>query len=75
MVNPNELTELFEEAPGQRENLREFIDKLINEGYTVGDSQGADPELIDPGGRAVETWREDYPYDERMDRDDYEEQK
>ena len=31
--------------------------------------------LIDPGGDPVETWREDYPYDERLDRDVYEEQK
>jgi hypothetical protein len=31
-----------------------------------------DPELIDPGGSAVATWREDYPYDERMYREDYE---
>ena len=31
--------------------------------------------LIGPDGNAVETWREDYPYDERMNRDDYEEEK
>ena len=75
MVGKVELQEILEEAPAQRENLREFIDKLVNEGYTVGDSQGPDPELIDPGGRAVETWREDYPYDELMPRDEYENEK
>nr|NLI49784.1 polyphosphate kinase 2 [Propionibacterium sp.] len=69
------MHEILEEAPAQRENLREFIDKLINEGYTVADSTGPDPELIDPGGRAVETWREDYPYDELMKRDEYEDEK
>ena len=55
-----------------RENLREFIDKLVEQGYTVRDGQSPDPDLIDPGGSAVETWREGYPYDERMSREDYE---
>ena len=45
------------------DNLREYIDRLIAEGYSVAGGQGADPLLIDPGGKAVETWREDYPYD------------
>ncbi len=62
--------------PGNDDNLREFIDKLIRQGYTVGDEySGDDAVLIDPGGRAVETWRQDYPYDDLMDRDEYEEQK
>ena len=61
--------------PDADDNLREFIDKLVAAGYTVADSQGPDPELIDPGGRAVETWREDYPYDELMTREDYEQEK
>ncbi|NMR30448.1 polyphosphate kinase 2 [Crystallibacter degradans] len=55
-----------------RENLREAIDQLVELGYSVRGGQGEDPELIDPGGSAVETWREDYPYDERMSRDEYE---
>ncbi|MFD1211451.1 polyphosphate kinase 2 [Arthrobacter sp. GCM10027362] len=58
-----------------RENLREFIDDLVELGYTVRGGQGEDPELINPGGSAVETWREDYPYDERMSREDYEQEK
>ncbi|HET9647641.1 MAG TPA: polyphosphate kinase 2 [Microlunatus sp.] len=59
-----------------RENFREYLDELIKTGYSVRhDEHGSDPDLIDPGGSAVETWREDYPYDERMDRDDYEQQK
>ena len=37
MVGKVELQEILEEAPAQRENLREFIDKLVNEGYTVAD--------------------------------------
>ncbi|MDN6380223.1 MAG: polyphosphate kinase 2 [Brevibacterium aurantiacum] len=54
------------------ENLREYIDKLRIEGYTVEDSHTTDPHLIDPMGRAVETWREGYPYPELMDREEYE---
>ncbi|MFF0903798.1 UNVERIFIED_CONTAM: polyphosphate kinase 2 [Kocuria sp. CPCC 205316] len=55
-----------------RENLREFIDKLIGQGYTVPHGNEEDPELIDPGGSAVGTWREDYPHDELMSREEYE---
>ena len=74
-MDPNNLQDILEGAPAQRENLRQFIDKLVNQGYTVGDAEGPDPALIDPGGRAVETWREDYPYDELMTRDAYEAEK
>jgi polyphosphate kinase len=31
--------------------------------------------LIHPTGDVVDTWRENYPYDERMKRDESEEQK
>jgi polyphosphate kinase 2 len=55
-----------------RENLREAIDQLVKLGYSVRGGQGEDPELIDPGGSAVETWRDDYPYEERMSREEYE---
>ncbi|MCG2623739.1 polyphosphate kinase 2 [Arthrobacter sp. I2-34] len=58
-----------------RDNLREFIDKLVELGYTVRGGQGEDPELINPGGSAIQTWREDYPYNERMTREAYEVEK
>jgi polyphosphate kinase 2 len=59
-----------------RENFREYLDHLLHDGYTVRhDEHGSDPDLIHPGGDPVETWREDYPYDERMDRDLYEDEK
>jgi polyphosphate kinase 2 len=61
--------------PDADDNLREYIDRLVAEGYSVAGGEGADPVLIDPGGKAVETWREDYPYDELMDREEYEEAK
>ena len=56
-----------------RENFREYLDHLLRDGYSVRhDEHLSDPDLIDPGGNPVETWREDYPYDERLDRDVYE---
>ena len=55
-----------------KENLREYIDKLRLEGYTVEDSHTTDPHLIDPMGQAAETWREGYPYAELMGREAYE---
>ncbi|MDQ7992741.1 MAG: hypothetical protein REI45_08695, partial [Propionicimonas sp.] len=68
-------TELGGILPDTDVNLREFIDELVARGYTVAETQGPDPQLIDPGGRAVETWREDYPYGELLDRDTYEHEK
>ena len=55
--------------------LREYIDTLSHEGYTVRDDHGDDPMLITTRGKAVETWREDYPYDELMTRNGYEVEK
>ena len=44
--------------------------------YAVRDDDDDDPELLlMPGGDVVDTWRENYPYDERMKRTEYEEQK
>jgi polyphosphate kinase len=57
------------------EDVRKYIDRLHIEGYSVGEDHDDDPELIDPDGRAVDTWRENYPYSERMDRNAYDEQK
>ena len=57
------------------ENVREYIDKLHIDGHSVGEDHDDDPVLIDPAGQAVDTWRENYPYDERLDRDVYDEQK
>ncbi|MGZ5392629.1 MAG: polyphosphate kinase 2 [Mycobacterium sp.] len=45
-------------------------------GYSVRDDDDDDPELvIQLSGEVVDTWRENHPYDERMSRGDYEEQK
>jgi polyphosphate kinase len=40
-------------------------------GYTVDDEDDDDPVLLDRNGNYVETWRERYPYDHRMARDEY----
>ncbi|MBM9466684.1 polyphosphate kinase 2 [Nakamurella leprariae] len=40
-------------------------------GYTVDNSDHDDPVLVRPDGTPVETWREDYPYDHRMTRGEY----
>jgi polyphosphate kinase len=41
-------------------------------GYTVDDDDDDDPVLLDRDGNHVDTWRERYPYDGRMPRDEYE---
>jgi polyphosphate kinase 2 len=56
-------------------DVRAYIDRLQIQGQRIGDDHDDDPELIDADGRAVDTWRENYPYDERMPRDEYDEAK
>jgi polyphosphate kinase len=43
--------------------------------YRVLDEDDDDPVLLTADGRPVDTWREGYPYDERMARTDYEREK
>ncbi|GAB2534658.1 polyphosphate kinase 2 [Brachybacterium huguangmaarense] len=57
------------------QSLREFIEQLRDEGYSVTDGHTPDPDLIDPRGNPVYTWQEGYPYETRMDRDAYEREK
>lgn len=57
------------------QNVREYIDRLQTEGFSIGEDHDDDPELIGPDGSAVDTWRENYPYDERLAREAYDEQK
>jgi polyphosphate kinase 2 len=56
-------------------DVREYIDRLHVDGYHIGEDHDDDPVLLDADGRAVDTWRENYPYDERMPRDEYDEAK
>lgn len=41
-------------------------------GYTVDDRDDDDPVLLDRDGKHIDTWRERYPYDHRMPREEYE---
>jgi polyphosphate kinase 2 (PPK2 family) len=56
-------------------DVREYIDRLHIDGHTVGEDHDDDPVLLDPDGSAVDTWRENYPYDERMPPQRYDEEK
>jgi polyphosphate kinase len=47
-------------------------DLALLAGLTVEDTDDDDPVLLWPDGTPVDTWREDYPYEERMSRDYYE---
>src|SRR5437870_4989901 len=42
------------------------------DGYTVDDDDDDDPTLLDRDGNQIDTWRERYPYDQRMPRNEYE---
>ncbi|MFI2711264.1 polyphosphate kinase 2 [Micromonospora sp. NPDC018662] len=43
--------------------------------YQVRDGYDDDPVLLLPDGSPVETWRDGYPYDARLDREEYDHQK
>jgi polyphosphate kinase 2 len=44
-------------------------------GYRVADDDDDDPVLLNADGSPVDTWREAYPYDERMPRQEYDHDK
>jgi polyphosphate kinase 2 len=44
-------------------------------GFRVVDDEDDDPRLLNPDGHPVDTWREDYPYDERLERQEYDHDK
>jgi polyphosphate kinase 2 len=50
-------------------------ESVLLAGYWVDDTDDDDPVLRRPDGSIVDTWREDYPYPERMDRDEYDREK
>ena len=59
-----------------REELARVVDLADTSGFTVDDSDDDDPRLVVSRAHAVvDTWREDYPYDERMARHEYEREK
>src|SRR5579871_6378181 len=50
-------------------------DLAVLAGLRVVDNEDDDPVLLWPDGTIVDTWREDYPYDERMTREYYDHHK
>ena len=44
-------------------------------GFTVDDEDDDEPVLLDRNGEPIQTWREGYPYDEKMSRHEYEQVK
>ncbi|CAM5736242.1 hypothetical protein SMICM304S_08875 [Streptomyces microflavus] len=45
------------------------------DGFRVADSGDDDPVLVEPDGHARDAWREDYPYENKLRRRDYEKAK
>src|SRR3954470_15357739 len=65
------------ESEHQDEQTTEPYDGPITElgGYRVADDDDDDPVLLNADGTPVDTWREDYPYEVRMPRTDYDHDK
>ena len=56
-----------------RQALQNLVDLTDTSGFAVLDDDDDDPILLTlPDRNVVDTWREDYPYEERMDRAEYE---
>ncbi|MCF3939198.1 polyphosphate kinase 2 [Gordonia sp. Z-3] len=56
-----------------REALQRLVDLRDTTQFTVNDDDDDDPVLLTlPERNVVDTWRQDYPYDERMSRREYE---
>ncbi|HWG23892.1 MAG TPA: hypothetical protein VG296_07235 [Actinospica sp.] len=53
----------------------DLADVTRTEGLRVQDADDDDPVLVDADGNAVDTWRENYPYAERISRAEYEHDK
>ena len=58
-----------------RTEVRAHLADLQIDGHRLGADHDDDPVLLDAHGIPVDTWRENYPYDERLDRETYDDQK
>jgi polyphosphate kinase 2 len=54
-------------------DINEFVENLGE--YRVDYADEDEPLLLDKNGDAVDTWREDYPYPQRLSRDEYDRDK
>ncbi|MDQ5855347.1 MAG: polyphosphate kinase 2, partial [Actinomycetota bacterium] len=59
------------EFPGRTIQADDLLDSLEELEIEVDADETGEPVLCDVDGQPVETWREDYPYDQRMTRRDY----
>ncbi|MGQ0718178.1 MAG: polyphosphate kinase 2 [Pseudonocardiales bacterium] len=59
------------EFPGRTIRADDLLDSLEELELEVDADDTGEPVLLDSDGQPVETWREDYPYDERMTRLEY----
>ena len=69
------VTDLAERRPflSAFADLSTAVDLADTAAFTVDDNDDDDPVLLtSPDGFEVDTWREGYPYDARMPRDEYE---
>ncbi|WP_327114200.1 polyphosphate kinase 2 [Streptomyces sp. NBC_01341] len=51
---------------------RDRLEKQLLDGLTVDTSRPEQPVLLDDAGEPIKTWRENYPYDRRIRRREYE---
>ncbi|HWU05127.1 MAG TPA: polyphosphate kinase 2 [Streptomyces sp.] len=51
---------------------RDRVEKQLLDGLTVDTSRPEQPILLDEAGRPIKTWRENYPYDRKIRRAEYE---
>ncbi|MET9591666.1 polyphosphate kinase 2 [Streptomyces sp. NPDC006516] len=51
---------------------RDEVEKQLLDGLTVDTSRPEQPILLDEAGRPIKTWRENYPYDRKIRRQEYE---
>ncbi|MEU0300944.1 polyphosphate kinase 2 [Streptomyces sp. NPDC006175] len=51
---------------------RDQVEKQLLDGLTVDTSRPEQPILLDETGRPIRTWRENYPYDRKIRRNEYE---
>jgi polyphosphate kinase 2 len=59
--------------PSDSSREQALLDDLS--GFRIADDHEHDPVLLRPDGTPVDTWRENYPYEERLPREEYERQK
>jgi polyphosphate kinase 2 len=67
------VTELADESARRALEVDDLMDSLDD--LLVDDSDDDDPVLLRRSGERIDTWREGYPYDERLARDVYEGEK